>query len=220
MRGLPAPGERLGHLLLVAELRGVICSGPPRGSEHTYALVDEVIAPSWADDLDRDEAIRRLVHRFFLGHGPATDRDLNRWCTLTLTEIRAAAADLVRDGDLESFQLDDQTFWHDPASPPRSTRPPTMLLPVFDEAFLTYPVHNFPRPSGVSLADRSRIFAQAGGGIVLLDGADVGLFRRTVKGGTMRVEVVPEVPLSAADVQDAAGRMAGFFDLDVDLDVV
>ena len=74
---LPAAGEALGHLLLVAELRGVICSGPPRGSEHTYALVDEVVPPG--RDLDRDEAVRRLTERFFAGHGPASERDLARW---------------------------------------------------------------------------------------------------------------------------------------------
>ena len=40
-RGSPIkPGEQLGHLLLVAELQGLICSGPMKGVHHSYALVD------------------------------------------------------------------------------------------------------------------------------------------------------------------------------------
>ena len=41
--GCPGPGETMAHQLMTAEVRSVICSGPPRGSEHTYVLVDDVI---------------------------------------------------------------------------------------------------------------------------------------------------------------------------------
>lgn len=53
--GLPAPGEQLGHPLLIAELRGVVCRGPIKGAHHDYALVDEVLpaaralaCPAWS----------------------------------------------------------------------------------------------------------------------------------------------------------------------------
>lgn len=38
-------GEQLGHLLMIAELRGLVCSGPLDGDSHTYGLVDELVAP-------------------------------------------------------------------------------------------------------------------------------------------------------------------------------
>jgi hypothetical protein len=46
--GLPTDVERLAHLLIVAELRALICSGPPRGAEHTYVLADETLPPGTA----------------------------------------------------------------------------------------------------------------------------------------------------------------------------
>ena len=78
-------GEQLNHILLLAELRGVVVSGPVRGrkeTDHGYVLVDETVPPSPA--LDRDEAVQRLVERFVRGHGPTSDRDFSRWCTVGL----------------------------------------------------------------------------------------------------------------------------------------
>ena len=40
-RVLAAEGLRLAYLIMNAELEGVICSGPMRGAQHTYALVSE-----------------------------------------------------------------------------------------------------------------------------------------------------------------------------------
>jgi hypothetical protein len=38
-------GQRVGHLLLIAELRALICSAPLISAEHRYALTDEVLPP-------------------------------------------------------------------------------------------------------------------------------------------------------------------------------
>ena len=51
--GLPTGGEQVGHLLLIAELRAVVCSGPPRGTQHTYVLVDETVPPGSCGRLGR-----------------------------------------------------------------------------------------------------------------------------------------------------------------------
>ena len=39
--GLPSAGEQLGHLLLLAELEGLVCSGPLKGVHHT--VLDELV---------------------------------------------------------------------------------------------------------------------------------------------------------------------------------
>src|SRR5205807_5582397 len=39
--GVPPDGQRLPHLLMLAELDGLIASGPRHGRQHTYALLDE-----------------------------------------------------------------------------------------------------------------------------------------------------------------------------------
>ena len=116
-------GEQLGHLLLLAELEGLVCSGPLKGVHHTYAVLDEVVPP--APPLAHDDALARLAHRFFAGHGPATLKDLARWASVTQADARAGVSDPRRDpGALEEVEVDGVAHWFDLAaaahhSPPR-----------------------------------------------------------------------------------------------------
>jgi hypothetical protein len=211
--GLPSAGEQVGHLLMLAELRAVICSGPLRGTTHTYGLVDELVPDAPA--LDRGDAIRRLVERFFRGHGPATDSDLNRWTKLTLTEIRSALADLAADDVLVSTTLDGATLWSAPDPPrpaPHATR--AFLVPLFDEVFLSYRHLNFPRSDGHPLGDKPVAVSEAGGGVVVLDRRDAGWWKRKEVGGhTARITLAVPASLGAGErdlIDDAAVRLAGF----------
>ena len=79
-RGLASQGIGLAYVVMNAELESVICSGPMRGAQHTYAVLDER-APRSADAAGN---IVELAHRFFLGHGPASIQDLARWSSLTI----------------------------------------------------------------------------------------------------------------------------------------
>jgi Winged helix DNA-binding domain len=80
-RGIEANGQMLMILLAHAELDGLICSGAVGDGEHTYALMAERVPASRR--LDRVEALAELALRYFTGHGPATERDLAYWATLT-----------------------------------------------------------------------------------------------------------------------------------------
>src|SRR5688500_5898314 len=51
-------GFGLGYLMMRAELDGVICSGPRRGKQFTYALLEERVPP--APSISRDEALAEL----------------------------------------------------------------------------------------------------------------------------------------------------------------
>ena len=66
--GIPAAGQRLAYLMMSAELDQVICSGPRRGKQFTYALLDERAAN--ARDLPRDEALGELTRRYFTWRRP------------------------------------------------------------------------------------------------------------------------------------------------------
>ena len=46
---VPADGLKLAYLVMHAELDGVICSGPRRGKQFTYALLDERAPQTQAD---------------------------------------------------------------------------------------------------------------------------------------------------------------------------
>ncbi|MGL4177471.1 MAG: winged helix DNA-binding domain-containing protein [Dermatophilaceae bacterium] len=208
--GLPTSVEHLAHLIMAAELDAMICSGPPRGSEHTYALVDEVVPAGPFDDADPADLGRELVRRFVAGHGPTADRDIARWCALTLTGVRAALSDLA--GQLDTVRLDGDTQWFDPQVLSRTTRQDrAYLLPTFDEVALSYRTTGFPRREPA--AARARLLSEAGGGIVIVDRQDVGVWKRSVRPTEMRVVVRPDLPLAAEDVgavEEAAARLAAF----------
>ena len=53
--GIATDGQRLPYLLMHAELDALVCSGPRRGKQHTYMLLEER-APG-PPDLPRDEAL-------------------------------------------------------------------------------------------------------------------------------------------------------------------
>lgn len=181
----------MAHQLIVAESRAVLVSGPPRGQEHTYVLASEHLAPAPLDDLHDQDAVVELTARFFAGHGPADERDLARWSGLPLTPIRRALQDLT--GRLARLEVDDHTLWFDESVTARGTRPRTaFLLPTFDEACLTYPRLGFPRAVD---SDRSRLVAESGGGVAIVDLIDVGRWRRTLTAHELKIEIRPDTPL-------------------------
>jgi hypothetical protein len=210
---LPQPGGPLGHLLMIAELRGIICSGPLTGVHHTYALVDELVPPS--PELDRDAAVRRLAHRFFVGHGPASVADFARWSSLPAGETRRALDEL--DDLLERITAHGVEHWFDPVAVPRRGRAvaAAWLLPVYDEAVLTYRATSFAPAPGHPYADRPDPFWAP----VIHGRTNIGLWKRTVGRGRVTVETRLASSLEAParrDVAAAAARLADFLGLTLD----
>jgi winged helix DNA-binding protein len=214
--GLPSAGEQLGHLLLLAELEGLICSGPLKGVHHTYAVLDEVVPP--APPLAHDDALARLAHRFFAGHGPATLKDLARWASVTQADARAgvAATLAATPGALAEVEVDGVAHWFDPSLPRRTTaRRAAYLLPVYDEAVLTYPAVNFPAAQGHPAGGAVDAFWEP----VVVDETNAGMWRRTVGKEAVTVETRLATGLDheqRALVRSAAQRLADFLERDLD----
>lgn len=122
---IDAAGQRLAHLVMDVELAGAICSGPRRGAQFTYALVDEHVPAT--RPLTRDEALAALASRYFRSHGPATVHDFAWWSGLTVGEARAAVA----LADVASAVL---------PAPPSADRVTGAhyLLPNYDEFLIAY----------------------------------------------------------------------------------
>ncbi|MEA2700791.1 MAG: hypothetical protein QOI66_5062 [Myxococcales bacterium] len=135
--GITAQGQRLGHLMMRAELDLVVCSGAARGKQQTYALVDER-APRSAR-VPRDEALATLARRYFTGHGPATVKDLAWWAGLSGADakrgLEAAASHLYR------LVAGDHVYWMgEPAPGPNAAGGPAgvLLLQGYDEYIIGY----------------------------------------------------------------------------------
>ena len=195
--GLPLSGMQLMVLLAHAEMGLFVGSGVPRPDggtgTQTYALLADRLAPSPHDD--RSAALAELARRYVVGHGPATERDLAYWATLTLTDARAGLA-AVRDR-LESFEHDGRVFWHAPGeSPPTPPRSPRVhLLHILDE---WYRGHQDSRRV-VDAAGLHPVGREPSIGVLVVDAQVVGAVRRTVRPATVTFEVAPYRPLTAAE---------------------
>jgi hypothetical protein len=144
--GIAVDRMTLSHLLIHAELEGVLCSGPvvvpaggrAGGRHHSYALVDDRIPAT--PSRSRSGAVAELTVRYFRSHGPATVKDLAWWSSLTLADIRRALADVGDAGDvLERTEVEGRTYWRPPGWTDRPT-PATAahLVQMFDEFVVGY----------------------------------------------------------------------------------
>jgi hypothetical protein len=203
-RGIGDSGQLLMLLLAHAELAGLICSGRLVGGEHTYALLDErVPAPR---RLGRTEALAEVALRYFTGHGPATERDLAYWATLTLTDVRAGLHQ-VRD-QLGSFQHDGRTFWHAPGEAPGGPQQPGgHLLQILDETYRGYQDSRWLLDAAGD-APRGRETAI---GMALVDAQLRAAMRRTITSGHVQFDLRPYRALAPAETQalEKAARRYG-----------
>jgi hypothetical protein len=208
-RGIEARGPRLGLLTIHAELEQVMCSGPARGKQLTYALFDER-APSAKAKAPRDPGAE-LASRYFTSHGPATVRDFVWWSGLTVAQakrgIEGATPALTSQtvAGLELWAAD----WDVPARMP----PATFLLPNFDEYLIAYKDRQLVRPAADVDAEGIMQGADAFAHPLVVDGVLAGIWRRRVSGARMQVEVVAKIPLSAKQrraVNAAAARLVAF----------
>jgi len=207
--GLVVDGERLAHFAMYAELEGVICSGPRRGKQFTYALVAER-APG-APRLSRDESLARLTRHYFSSHGPATVRDFVWWSGLTTADARRGLA----MNNARRVDTGGSTYWTI-GSPPRGARRDHLvhLLPVYDEYLVAYrdreAVPHGPSTitSGPS-ASESVTFQHA----LVVGGQVAGTWRRMQSTRTIALEVVPMRRLTRLErhaLDEATGRYERF----------
>jgi Winged helix DNA-binding domain len=207
--GFPGSGQMLMILLAHAELGGLICSGRVAGGQHTYALMEErVPAPR---RLGRTEALAELALRYFTGHGPATERDLAYWATLTLTDVRAGLLQ-VRD-QLDSFQHLGRTFWHSPGEPPHGPQKPAgHLLQILDEIYRGYQDSRWLLDAA-SDVPRTR---ETAAGMALVDAQLLAAMRRTIANDHVRFDLRPYRPLTSPEteaLEQAARRYGGYLRL-------
>ncbi len=214
--GVEPHGQMVMLLLAHLELERLICSGRPAGGTHTYALFADRVPV--ARRLERDEALAELTLRYFTGHGPATERDLAYWATLTLGDVRRGLTH-VRDR-LASFDHDGRTFWHAPGDPPPAGRlsPAGHLLQILDEVYRGYQDSRMVLDSeGIVPGGRETAI-----GMALVDAQMVARMKRTI-GRQVVFEITPYngtlMPPHHSAVEHAARRYAEFLGLEYELRV-
>jgi Winged helix DNA-binding domain len=212
-RGIAGSGQMLMLLLAHAELGALICSGRVADGEHTYALMSERVPEPRR--FGRAEALAEFALRYFTGHGPATERDLAYWATLTLTDVRAGLAQ-VRDR-LGSFQHDGRTFWHAPGDAPGGPQEPAAhLLQILDETYRGYQDSRWMLDAAGEVP-RTR---EAAAGMALVDAQLLAAVRRTIANDHVRFDLRPYRTLTPAEIEaldQAARRYGGYLRLEARL---
>jgi hypothetical protein len=208
--GIAAQGvQRMAYILMHAELDALICSGPRRGKQFTYMLLDER-APQ-ARNLERGEALAELVRRYFLSHGPATVQDFVWWSGLTAADARTGLEML--ESELVEVGFSGKTYWFSPSTlPARDLAPGACLLPNYDEYG--------------SYQDRSAVFDPANTNRLVFNhflavaGQIAGTWRRTLTRRSVVVDIDTFAPLGETGrraVAEAAESYGAFLGLPVEV---
>jgi hypothetical protein len=194
--GVKADNLRLGLILMHAELERLICSGPRRGKQQTYVLLDERVPPGSGPT--GDDALAELTRRYFASHGPASAKDFSWWSSLTMADVKKGLA-LVGD-ELHTTEVNGWTLWHVPtgSSSPTPVPVPTVhLLQPYDEYGVGY-----SETRGVAdVAGLAALRPNRGAyvGIVVLDSQFAGYWKRTVRAQDVIIDVQLHRPLSDAE---------------------
>jgi hypothetical protein len=191
--GIPTHGQnsaqRGSHLLVHWARHGLICVTPRRGRQQTFALMDEWMPGG--TELSGDEALAEMARRYFRSHGPATVRDFAWWTGVTLAEAKRAVEAVKTEFEREN--IDGVEHWLSPGLGVGRARksPRAFLLPPFDEYTVAYADRG-------AVVDRDRLVG-AGYGIgpnLIIDGRSAALWKRTLKGETVSIELDPLRPFT------------------------
>ncbi|MET4637095.1 winged helix DNA-binding domain-containing protein [Mycetocola sp. 2940] len=216
--GIEAAGPRLAYLLMHAELNELICNGPRRGRQHTYALFDDRVPVSAGDERPYESALDEFVFRYVRSHGPATVRDFTTWSSLPVRDSRAALARL--EDKIESVVDENGIAWFSardaasiPLRPDRLTG--AFLLPMYDETIVAYQDLRVVLAHAASRAD---LIERA----IVIDARTVGSWKRTLTkdGPAVAVTLFGELTeIQMSLLQDAVARFGRFLGIPATLEI-
>jgi hypothetical protein len=166
--------NRLSHILMRAELDGIICSGPIIDKKLTYCLLEERVPNK--KNLTRDIALAELANKYFTSHCPATVRDFIWWSGLSVTEARIGL-EMVKSNFI-SETIDSETYWFTQSSSDIKLNLSAFLLPAFDEFLISYA----NRSASLLAINNKKTFSNNGifRPVIVVNGQVDGLWKRTL----------------------------------------
>jgi len=182
--------------MMSAELDGVICSGPRKGKQFTYALLEERVHPVKA--LKRDEALAELTKRYFASRGPATLKDFTWWSGLTMTDVKAGI-EMVKS-EFIAEEIDGHTYWFPESNLTKNKSATSFLLPNYDEYIVGYTDRNLIHDAAHDqhLDARGNVLFQ---NTIVINGQVKGTWKRTLKKDKVIVELAPFVKFTDPETQ-------------------
>lgn len=203
----------MAHFMMEAELDAIITSGPRRGKQFTYMLLDErALTASRA--LSREESLGELARRYFATRSPATAKDFSWWSGLAMGDVRKGIQ--LLGSELKREMIEDKEYWFSEARPSaKNISAQAYLLPNYDEY-------------GIGFVDRSAIYDPAAAAklqvrnrpvfshILVINGRADGTWKRELVKGEVRITMSMFRTLSKTEkarVAAAAKRYGEFLGL-------
>ncbi|HSO87646.1 MAG TPA: winged helix DNA-binding domain-containing protein [Draconibacterium sp.] len=181
--GFVNENNRVSHLLMRAEIEGIIGSGSTKAGKQTYAILHERVPKT--KTLKRDEAAAELARKYFTSHGPATLPDFAWWSGLPMKECRQAIEDIKTSFVSETFG--DETYWLAPSvTVPKFEKDLVLLFPAFDEFIISYKnrTASLPFENHIKTVFINGIFRP----VIVQNGQVIGIWKRTLKNDKVILE--------------------------------
>ncbi|MFT3702019.1 MAG: winged helix DNA-binding domain-containing protein [Agriterribacter sp.] len=175
--------NRASHLLIRAELDGIVCRGKIISNKHTYTLLDKWVPA--IKKLSREEALHKLSKTFFTSHGPATLQDFTWWSGLTITDAKSAIAMLTKD--FATITVEGKQYWLKTIPGlPGSKLTNIYLLPSFDEFIIGYTDRSAVLPTEhlKKIVSPNGIFWPT----VIVNGQVTGMWKRKINPDNLIIE--------------------------------
>jgi hypothetical protein len=182
--GVDTNEERFIHLLMRAELDQVICSGARQGKQFSYTLFDDRVPRG--NTPSHEEALAKLVKRYFISRGPATLQDFAWWSGLTLTDAKTGLEAIK--SELTNVQVNGNSYWMSKDGPGINAKAPlAFLLPAYDEFAVAYSDRTAAVNSKYLVQARHVIFDPS----IVVNNQVVGTWKRVVKKNEIEIILNP-----------------------------
>jgi len=175
--------NRASHILLNAELEGLICSGKMKEKQTTYALLNERVEKP--KPIKKEEALHKLATKYFQSHFPATLQDFCWWSGLSFSDAKQAL-ESIKDQFIYE-KLNEQEYWlPNSFALLKNTADSAFLLPAFDEFLISYK----DRSATILHEHQSKAFSNNGifWPTIVINGQVKGLWKREIKKDTVVIE--------------------------------
>ncbi|HLN20963.1 MAG TPA: winged helix DNA-binding domain-containing protein [Bacteroidales bacterium] len=207
LEGVLLGDNRASHLLLWAELSGIVCSGRHSGNKPTYALIEELVRGD--NKISREQSLELLTVKYFTSHGPATVKDYGWWSGLTSTDIKTGMR--LAEDKLKKFSDGSKDLWMGKNSDLAGKVKPVLLLPAYDEYLISYTDRSavMTKVNHIKAVSDNGVFRP----VVLIEGQVAGIWRPSANKDKIIAEVMlfGKVPRSRkAGIEEAASEYGNF----------
>jgi hypothetical protein len=196
-RGIRTDVQRLAHIVAYAELDALIVSGPRRGKQFTYALMDERVQKT--KSLSRDESLSKLAKLYFSSHGPAQMKDFAWWSGMTIKDAQEGIS--MIKSQLTEETVAGKTYWfvQDKKPLPNQALLTCHLLSIYDEYTIAYKDRN--ALDGGRYIEKFIGMGSALTSVLIMNGQLIGTWKRALKKDSVEISIKPLRKLTNPEVE-------------------